>query len=86
MPGVRLPRTAEDFAALESLARYSAPSMAQPINYESLLRGLPVGLEGDIRQPTVVGNVPLHENALLKLRGRPMGENPFAFAELLGRF
>jgi hypothetical protein len=42
--------------------------------------------EGPLATPTVVGKVPLGRDALLRLTGRPMGENPLGFAELLGRF
>ena len=89
MPGVSLPRTFEDFAALESLAAsgaYSPPPMAQPVRYEDVLRHAPVALDGNLREPTIVGKVPLWRNTLLRITGKPRGENPFGFAELLGRF
>jgi len=71
-----------DMENLESYAPDRVPLMSQPARYEDLLRQLPVRVEGDIRQPTIAGDIPLWERALLRLKGRP----GFGYAELLGRF
>ena len=82
-------RAEEDFAALVDAGRYRGsepPPMVQPTRYEDLLRQLPVRVEGSILEPTIVGEIPLWKDALVRIKGRPMGENPSGFAELLGRF
>jgi len=82
-------RAAEDFASLVDRSRYAqaqSPVPRQPLRYEDILSAVPMRFEGPLATPTVVGKVPLGRDALLRLTGRPMGENPLGFAELLGRF
>jgi hypothetical protein len=89
-------RAAEDFASLVDLSRYAqaqSPVLGQPTRFEDILSAIPLRLQSEItpgrytpdrniRQPAIVGDIPLWKNALLRLKGRPR----FGYAELLGRF